>query len=178
MYKIAVSPAVLTTLKRAWDFFHRLKAGSPQTWDDFLSPEVEAIRKEWALIKHPEDASFPELSTYLTGAQLRVLARALSAYVAAQDGRYNLLIDYTTVAFRRHPNPFVLIETLAMATHARRFDRSRQCLLFGLDESSDAEVRNLLVELTGSMTPPGQSLQIDLPAFGIVKLDESEPQPC
>lgn len=177
MYKISVSPAVLSTLQRAVTFFHQLKGGSPQAWDGFHSPEVESIRQQWCRIKHESDTDkVPCITTRMTGAQLRYVVRALFAYVAAQDGRYSLLCDYLTKPNWSHPDPFVLVQTLAEAEIDRRLSPNKQVRLAGLGESDDNLVRNLLAELNYSMTPPGQALAINLPDYGITRLHDSEMQ--
>lgn len=177
MYKISVSPAVLSTLQRAVTFFHQLKGGSPQAWDGFHSPEVESIRQQWGKIKPEIDQEkVLSITTYMTGAQLRHAVRALFAYVAAQDGRYSLLCDYLTKPNWSHPDPFVLAQTLAEAEIDRRLSPNKQVRLAGLGESDDALVRNLLVELNESMTPPGQALAIDLPDYGIARLSDIDMQ--
>jgi len=177
MYQISVSPAVLSTLQRATTFFHQLKSGSVHTWDGFSSPEAESIRQQWSKIKPgPDTDKAPTITTYMTGAQLRHAVRALFAYVAAQDGRYSLLCDYLSKPIWSHPDPFVLVQTLAEAEIDRRLSANKQLRIAGLSEADDALVRNLLAELNDAMTPPGQALAIDLPDYGIVRLHDSEMQ--
>jgi hypothetical protein len=177
MYQISVSPAVLSTCQRAVTFFHQLKNGAPQAWDGFQSPEVESIRQQWGKIKPELDQyKVPSITTYMTGAQLRHVVRALFAYVAAQDGRYSLLCDYLSKPIWSHPDPFLLVQTLAEAEIDRRLSPNKQLRLAGLSESDDALVRNLLAELNDTMTPPGQALAIHLPDYGIARLNDSEMQ--
>lgn len=178
MYKISVSPPVQRTLQGAVVFLHQLKMAAPHAWDDFKAPETDSIRAQWGKIETAAVGDKPMLGAYLTGTQLRNVARALSVYVAAQDGRYSLLSDYLTCALRFHPDPCMLMKTFADAEVQRLLDSDKARPMSGLTEADDAEVRQLLAELMTSMTPPGQALAIDLPAFGIVKFEENELEPC
>lgn len=178
MYKISVSPPVQRTLQRAVAFFHQLKMAAPHAWDDFTAPETDSIRAQWGKMETAAAGDGPVLGAYLTGAQLRNVARALSVYVAAQDGRYSLLSDYLTCAFGLHPDPCMLMQSFADAEVQRLLDSNKARPMFELTDAQDAEVRQLLAELMTSMTPPGQALTIDLPAFGIVKVKENELEPC
>lgn len=176
MYQISFSPGVLNTLNQAAYFYHQIRCGGRSAWDGFSSEELTLVREQWGRLQPVEMGAPLVVSNCLTGVQLRSLTRALTAYVAAHDGRYSLLVDYMSTALSRHPDPFALAFALAEAEGSRKIS-GQHVLMPGLNKQDDADVRSLLTGITQAMTPSGQAVDLDLPDLGIVKAKPSAFEP-